>query len=120
MLNDEVINRLQDMLKTSYPHSKGLQNTLLGERYQFDITKAPFVQVLHNGNLHWLANSTVNCAEDEVVVMDSLFHGKLTEHTKRQICALINCKNDKIIVKVLPVQQQTNNIDCGLYAIAFL
>ena len=49
--------------------------------------------------------------------MDSLFHGKLSQQTKRQICSLMNCKKPKIVVNVL---QQNNGVDCGLFAIAFV
>ena len=49
--------------------------------------------------------------------MYSLFHGKLSQQTKRQICSLMNCKKPKIVVNVL---QQNNGVDCGLFAIAFV
>ena len=52
--------------------------------------------------------------------MDSLFKGKVSVHIKNQICFIMNSKEREIKVKVAGVQQQTNCIDCGLYAVAFI
>ena len=52
--------------------------------------------------------------------MDSLFHGRLSQQTKHQICNLMNCKNPKIVVNALPLQQQNNGVDSSLFTIAFV
>ena len=52
--------------------------------------------------------------------MDSLFTGMLTRKMKQQICNIVMCKKDKMKIIVLPVEQQSNGIDCGVYAIAFI
>ena len=52
--------------------------------------------------------------------MDSLFHGRLSQQTKHQICSLMNCKNPKIVVNALPLQQQNNGVDSSLFTIAFV
>ena len=51
--------------------------------------------------------------------MDSLFNGRIAEHTKKQIWSILNCAAAKIKVNVFPVQQQSNGVDCGIYALAF-
>ena len=53
--------------------------------------------------------------------MDSLFNGRIANHTKKQkqICSILNCAAAKIKVNVLPVQQQSNGVDCEIYAFAF-
>ena len=95
MLNDTVINELQHLLKKDYPECN-LQDPLLGQRYQFSIMgKNDFVQVLHNGNAHWIAISNIGCTEGEVAVLDSLFHGRITDHVKRQICNLLFFQGNK-------------------------
>lgn len=76
--------------------------------------------MIHNGNLHWQALSTYGCKEGEVFLLDSLFHHRITLHTQRQICSILNCTLDTITVRSLPVQQQTGGVDCGLFSIAFL
>ena len=48
------------------------------------------------------------------------YEQSVSQHTKRQICSLINCKKAKIVVNALPLQQQSNGVDCGLFAIAFI
>lgn len=56
---------------------------------------------------------------NEVKLYDSLFTG-VTLTTKQQIAALLHVEDAECIdVKIMPVEQQTNSTDCGVYAIAF-
>ena len=52
--------------------------------------------------------------------MANLFKGGVSEHIKKQICFIMNSKEREIKNKVAGVRQQINDIDCGLYAIAFI
>ena len=52
--------------------------------------------------------------------MDSMFSGKINHHLLRQIYSIMHCSMNTIEATVLPLQQQTNGIDCGLYALAFI
>ena len=121
MLNDNVINAVQKMLHTQYPDIDGLQDTILGQTLNYEIYRSkPFVQILHDGNIHWLAISTINCSPGKVMVMDSMFKGRMNHHVQRQICAIMHCLLDKITPTALPVQQQTNGVDCVVNALAFV
>ena len=109
------------MLSQEYPDVKGLLDPVLVQALQFKVSnESPFVQVLHTGSFHWIAISTFGCNKVEVCIMDSLFHGRLSQQTKRQICSLMKCKKPKIVVNALPLQQQNNGVDFGLFAIAFV
>ena len=44
---------------------------------------------------------------------------RIHTHVKEQICDLIRTPDDEIHIKVERVQQQSNGVDCGLFAIAF-
>ena len=79
----------------------------------------PFVQVLHDGKLHWIAISTYGCHEGEVFCFDNLFKERIADHTMQQICAIMNCDLKHVKINVLPVQQQSNGVDCGVFALAF-
>ena len=82
--SDDIINTLQNMLNRDYRDVKGLQDHVLGQALQFKvINESPFVQVSHTGGLHWLAVSTFDCNSGEICIMDNLFHGRLSQHTKR-------------------------------------
>ena len=121
MLSDNVINLFQNMIKRKFKDANGLQDTVLGQTLQFDVQRnKPFVQILHDGRFHWVAISSYGCQEGEIFLMDSLFSGRIANHTKRQICCILNCASDELKVKVLPVQQQTNGVDCGVFAVAFV
>ena len=46
--------------------------------------------------------------------------GKVIESVKNQICCITRFKGKNIKIDVVPVQQQQNGFDCGVYAIAFM
>ena len=120
MIND-VIHIAQKILKNQFQHANGLQDPTLGQNMSFSVMKnTPFVQILHNGKSHWVAISTYNCNDGEVHLMDSFFSGKISNHLKRQICAIMKCSSSTLSIKAIPVQQQKNFVDCGLYAIYFV
>ena len=43
--------------------------------------------------------------------MDSMFHGRIPQQTKRQICSVLNSNKKELKIVALPVQQQPNAID---------
>ena len=52
--------------------------------------------------------------------MDSMFHGWIAHQTKHQICSIINSDKKELKIVALPVQQQSNATDCGVFALAFI
>lgn len=117
----DVIAILQKMLRSQYAHADGLQDPLNGVKLKFRVYKKnPFVQVLHDGNYHWIAISTYHCQPGEVIYMDSLFSGVIAKHVKKQICSIIRYEKSPLTIKVIPVQQQRHFVDCGLFAVAFV
>ena len=121
MLNDNLIQTFQQMLKIKYPNAHGLQDPLLGQALNFAVYQTiPFVQVLHDGSLHWIAISTYNCKEGEIFLMDSMFCGRVTHQTKHQVCSILNSNKKELKIVAFPVQQQSNAIDCGVFALAFI
>ncbi|XP_065682779.1 uncharacterized protein LOC136095885 [Hydra vulgaris] len=108
------------MMSIQFNIDVGLQDPIKGKVMSFDpCPSKPFVQILHDGNIHWVCITTYDCKPGEIYIFDSLFHGLISIETKRQICSILHCSQKKIVIKVLPVQQQTNGVDCGLYAIAW-
>ena len=45
---------------------------------------------------------------------------KLTEYVRSQICCIARFKGGNIKIDFVPVQQQQNGFDCGVYVIAFM
>ena len=39
---------------------------------------------------------------------------------RQQICALMQADEDVLKINVMPVQQQTNSVNCGIFAMVFL
>ena len=104
MLNNNIMSEVQKMLKKPFTEVNGLQIPVLGQGLNFQVYRSiPFVQLLHNDRMHWVAISTYGCDLVENYLMDSLFNGRFAEHTKKKICSILNCAAAKIKVNVLPV-----------------
>ena len=61
-----------------------LQNTLLGYSLMYEIVRKEFIQILHNGDNHWVTVSTVGLQSSHISINDSL-HSPLSNFTKRYI-----------------------------------
>ena len=108
--------KANNILKKDYPSVKGQQDTLLQQNFSCDIPTSKFVQVLHvNGN-HWITISNIGVSDNSVNVYDSLYNG-ITQTTKELIAKYVH--KEKVKINVINVQQQENNSDCGVFAIAF-
>ena len=90
-LNDKIINVAQSLLKNQYK-MKGFQNTTLGCNLSFDIMRTEFIQILFNGNNHWVKISTVGLPQPArcINVYDSLYE-TLTDFTKARsnMCSIV-------------------------------
>ena len=92
-------------MKNQFSEVNGLQDPIiLGEKFHFNVYRSiPFAHVLHDSRLNWVAISSYGCAQEEIYLIDSLFNGKVAEHTKRQICSILNCSKDTLNINTLPV-----------------
>nr|XP_047123076.1 uncharacterized protein LOC105846387 [Hydra vulgaris] len=118
MLTDISINAAQKIILNQFHMQSGFQDTILGEKYMFREEKNDFVQVLYTGQYHWITISNVNCPADTIFYYDSLFHGQVKDHVKQQICNIYKTKGKILTIHVRKCQQQTNGVDCGIFAIA--
>ena len=66
---------------------------------------------------HWVATSYQN---QVVKVFDSAATGRLVPSLERQLVEFykIVIKDNMLMVSLIPMQQQTNSVDCGVYCIA--
>ncbi|XP_065651537.1 uncharacterized protein LOC136079568 [Hydra vulgaris] len=120
MLSDKHIHFCQQIMSIQLGIDVGLQDPITDQLLSFNIhPNAPFVQVRHDGHLHWVCVTTYGCAAGEIYLFDSFFHGAISFATKRQIYSILKCAKKYLVIKVLPIQQQTNGVDCGLYAITW-
>ena len=100
MLTDVSMNCAQEILKKQFP-CPGLQSTYLGQALRFKEEEEKFCQILHNGSLHWIAISNLNCQDgSSIEYFDSLFHGRVKDHIKLQICNLFKCKSKSLVIHV--------------------
>ena len=80
----------------------------------FDVVTSEFIQILHTGSDHWVC--VLGCSPG-LNLYDSLYHDVITQEVEEQTCDLLG--GNLINLNCVPVQQQTNSSDCGVFAIAF-
>ena len=108
-LDDRIINAAQTLLKLHFS-TPGLQYTTLGSNLSFDIIKADFVQMLHNGANHWVTVSNLDAQPSHInIYYDSMFRST-SDHTSiaDQICAIMHSSQPKITVHHTNVDKQMN------------
>ena len=104
------------LLKKQFPGMAGLQNPVLGAVLQFAVVSGPFVQVLLDGELHWVTVATPPPHVDaDVIVYDSL-NRSVNMHCKIQIASLLSTTHSTIRL-LTPVSDRVGSLT-GLYAIA--
>ena len=110
------------VLKKEYPYAEGLQDTLLQQNLSWDVPTGEFVQILHTEGNHWITISNINVSDtpgfsaNTVNVYDSLYKG-ISQETKSLIGEYH--QGNKVKINIMNVQQQENDSDCGVFAIAF-
>ena len=116
-LTDNLILASQKVLREQTSIS-GFQDPILGEKMAFSIMKENFIQMLHDGYVHWLTVSTIGAqASNEMLIYNSMLRS-LGGHGRKQVAALVACQEKEISIKMMKVQQQEGENDCGLFAIA--
>ena len=98
-LNDRIVTAAQNLIKESYPSSRGLQDVSLGLVLGFNVCKTDFIQILHTGKDHWVTLSTIGCEPGHVDVFDSMVPAtELTQSMELQIAALLHTDRKEITV----------------------
>ena len=116
-LDCKVIHECQIYLQKVNPLIEGFQRPTLGPVRNFSIMTSEFVQILHTGRSHWVCVSSINCPAGMVNLYDSLFNEIIENEVEEQVKSLFG-GNFQGITNV-PVQQQLNGSDCGVFAVAF-
>ena len=97
---------------------KGLQRPTLDPVRNFNQVNGEFTQILHTGNAHWVCVSSVGCEDGTVNLYDSLYHNIILNEVQEQVLNLVG-RSKFTGIQVVPVQQQPNGSDCGVFAAAF-
>ena len=112
--------RPQNFLHNQFPYVDGLEDTVLGPTFQFSIAGGEFVQVLHDGGLHWICVSNIGCAKGVVKCFDSYNNrGYIKKYVGKQVASIIRELSPQLTVRITAVQQQQNGTDCGVFALAY-
>ena len=119
-LNDKLINAGQIMLQEKFSSMHGLQNVFLVRTLSFVKQNSPFVQILNIDDSHWVCvAATTDCKFNSVKTFYSRKTGELLLQTKEAIATVLHCDKRTISVIYPTIQQQTDGVSCGLFALAF-
>ena len=116
-LDCSIIHQAQVYLSKINPDIQGFQRPTLGPCGNFDIVGGEFVQIMHTGGNHWVCLSSIGCVKGHVNLYDSLFHDVVCDDIKDQARNLMGDEFRKL--SIVPVQQQKNGSDCGVFSIAY-
>ena len=117
MLTDRIIDAAHHLLMRQYPVND-IETPLLCQTSGFTPTQNPCVQIHYDAQRqHWITSSTTR---QRVEVADSLSNGSISQTIEDQLGQKYSSlASDGILpVYLLPVRQQDNSTDCGVYAIA--
>ncbi|XP_046849612.1 uncharacterized protein LOC124443126 [Xenia sp. Carnegie-2017] len=118
-LTDHIIGAAH-VLQKQFPAVLGLENTTLGPFTNFSVHRGTFFQILHTGIHHWVLVSNIDCQPASVNLYDSLYNGRVSSLTEKQIANLLHEPTPSITINIPHVHYQFNYVDCGVFAIAFL
>lgn len=112
-----IIHEAKVLLTNINKNIGGFQRPTLCPVGQFDIVTSDFVQVLHVNNNHWVCVHSINHAPGYVNLIDSLSNSVLSQEIVDLVKNSLSpsCKG----INQLPIQQQLNISDCGVFAKAF-
>lgn len=77
-----------------------------------------FVQVMLVGKCHWITVSNVGCDQPGVVNIYDSLNNSVSADTMGQICSFWRSSVGKATFRIMNTLKQTNDYDCGLFAIA--
>ena len=82
------------------------------------VRNGEFIQILHTDHSHWMCVSSIGCELGHVNLYDSLYDDSvLTQEVEEQTNDLLG--GCFVALNPMPVQQQTNGSDCGVFVIVF-
>ena len=116
-LNDTIIDAAQRLLRKQSSNIAGWQTPQLGVGYKFATCGTPFIQILHVLRNHWIVATNINCTSTTVNIYDSAYSA-ISHDTKLQIVSMIRPSTNELTYRNVNFQRQTNNSDCGVFAIA--
>ena len=123
-----TMNFAQEIARQQFPQMNGFQYTGYAPLYrdkkweyslQMTSQQPPSVQIHHTGHDHWI--TSFQDQQREVYVLDSKNpRHTLSGSTEIQLSKVYGNEKNILHVKIPPVQQQGNSVDCGVFAIAFM
>ena len=118
-LQHDTINLCHSVLKEQ-SNMAGFEDTGL-TWHQFSHSPGKFVQILFlSDRNHWIVIAR-GPGGDEVHIYDSLnsYGQGYSRETSKAICQKAYCSSATLRITNMPVQHQPNNVDCGVFAMAF-
>ena len=109
MLTDESINIAQRLLSKPFPKVCGFQDTVIGKLQEFDVipTEKNYIQILHDSSLHWVCAANMKSRKTDNQINYSL------------VIFYAYHPGPQLAIMSKSVQQRSNGVNCGVYAIAF-
>ena len=112
-LGDRIIKHAEELIKSKYKDTDGLQGPV---SQCFTTVDGKFAKVLHMNNNHRIC--VAGNKNIEISVYDSM-GGNLRQDKVHVIARMVKCTDKEFMVKLMPVEHQTNSNDRSLFALVF-
>lgn len=122
LLKSSHINAAQTMIRKRFPEIGGLYPCQLGINLKFPTPfQQKWIQIIHDPDMgHWLVAAKGFLNSKNVIIFDSLlFQHKKRVHSLACISSLLKTQEETFDYIIKPCQKQSNNFDCGVFAIGF-
>ncbi|KAK3915980.1 Transcriptional regulatory protein PHO23, partial [Frankliniella fusca] len=126
LLCDEHVSRASSMLRSQFQEEIGGLHAPLAVSFGMRMDKAnyyphrerqeDYVQLMHTGSSHWVT-CIFQKGSGTATILDSLRNNHLPGHVKIQAAMIAHVENHLTIIRP-PCKQQSNAVDCALFAIA--
>ena len=130
-LTCDSMHAAQKVMRNQFPFIGGLQDSghvpIFNDaknKWHYEFPMLPIAtdvvaQIHHTGTFHWVMSAKFN---NKVYVFDSLMHtnSHLSPSLQIQLCAIYANNSHSLEVLLSTNNQQSNGVDCGVFAIANL
>jgi hypothetical protein len=119
-LTSGMINKAMELLKLQHPDIGGLYCCTLGGSLEFpQALGCQWLQIVHDGNNHWLVVDKGFARPEHILVYDSSPASKVCQHVLSCMSSLLKTPRERMTYVIRGCQKQGNGFDCGVFAIAF-
>jgi len=118
-MNHRIMHACMLLLKRQFPNQTGFGDPLFVAALRTNYKDEKFIQIVFNGNNHWITVTNKSCGDNQVRLYDIL-NSLPSLSVEQQIAAMCLTNAPEISVQSMNVVRQKGMSDCGMFAVAYI